>query len=116
MTGGMRQVPHTSFLTFPALGLLLLAQSCTDAPRGPSATAPIETVVGATPAEVLVGAGNIATCGGDEDEATAKLLDGIPGTVVTLGDNAFPHGTLADYTTCYDPSWGRHKPRTYGVL
>ena len=106
---------HTLPASFAALGLVL-AQSCTDAPRGPSATAPIETVVGATPAEVLVGAGNIATCGGDEDEATAKLLDGIPGTVVTLGDNAFPHGTLADYTTCYDPTWGRHKDRTQAVL
>jgi len=108
-------VRHTLPASFAALGLVL-AQSCTDAPRGPSATAPIETVVGATPAEVLVGAGNIATCGGDEDEATAKLLDGIPGTVVTLGDNAFPHGTLADYTTCYDPTWGRHKDRTQAVL
>ena len=86
----MRRTLSASFAT---LGLVL-AQSCTDVPRGPSATAPVETVVGATPAEVLVGAGNIATCGGDEDEATAKLLDGIPGTVVTLGDNAFPHGTL----------------------
>ena len=116
MTGGMRQVSHTSLLTFPALGLLLLAVSCIDRGRGPSTTAPIETVVGATPDEVLVGAGNIATCGGDGDEATANLLDAIPGTVVTLGDNAFPHGTLADYTNCYDPSWGRHKSRTYAVL
>jgi PKD domain-containing protein/calcineurin-like phosphoesterase family protein len=95
---------------------VLLAQSCTEAPRGSSATAPIETVVGATPDEVLVGAGNIATCGGDDDEATAQLLDAIPGTVVTLGDNAFPHGTLADYTNCYDPTWGRHKARTQAVL
>src|SRR5207302_1138371 len=84
--------------------------------RGPSATAPLETVAAATAGEVLVGAGNIATCGGVDDEATANLLDAIPGTVVTLGDNAFPHGTLADYTNCYDPSWGRHKSRTYGVL
>src|SRR5207237_8917737 len=79
-------------------------------------TAPLDTVAAATAGEVLVGAGNIGTCGGVDDEATANLLDAIPGTVVTLGDNAFPHGTLADYTNCYDPSWGRHKSRTYGVL
>src|SRR5436853_203890 len=76
----------------------------------------LEPGAAATAGEVLVGAGNIATCGGVDDEATANLLDAIPGTVVTLGDNAFPHGTLADYTNCYDPSWGRHKSRTYGVL
>src|SRR2546421_5970289 len=116
MTGGMKQALHTSLLTFPAIGLLLLAQSCTDDSRGPGATAPIQTVVAATAGQVLVGAGNIATCGGEDDEATARLLDAIPGTVVTLGDNAFPHGTLADYTNCYDPSWGRHKPRTYATL
>jgi len=112
----MKQALHTSLLTFPAIGLLLLAQSCTDDSRGPGATAPIQTVVAATAGQVLVGAGNIATCGGEDDEATARLLDAIPGTVVTLGDNAFPHGTLADYTNCYDPSWGRHKPRTYATL
>src|ERR1041385_4335186 len=101
---------------FALATVVLLVQSCTDAPRGSRATAPFETVVGATPDEVLVGAGNIATCGGDDDEATAQLLDAIPGTVVTLGDNAFPHGTLADYTNCYDPTWGRHKARTQAVL
>ena len=112
----MRQTPHTSLLTFPAIGLVLLTVACADGRRGPSATAPIEAVADATSPQVLVGAGNIATCGGDDDEATAQLLDGIAGTVITLGDNAFPHGTLADYTNCYDPSWGRHKPRTYAVL
>src|SRR5215210_681909 len=35
---------------------------------------------------VLVGAGDIATCPGTGDEATAKLLDGISGTVFTTGD------------------------------
>src|SRR5689334_3080937 len=29
---------------------------------------------------VLVGAGDISTCGNNNDEATAKLLDGISGT------------------------------------
>src|SRR5688572_23149934 len=34
---------------------------------------------------VLVGAGDIGDCGEDGDEATAKLLDGIAGTVFTVG-------------------------------
>lgn len=65
---------------------------------------------------VLVGAGNIALCGTDNDEATAQLLDGISGTVFTAGDNAYPNGTASDYANCYDPTWGRHKSRTYAAL
>ena len=62
---------------------------------------------------VLVGAGDIARCGSDGDEATAALLDSILGTVYTTGDNAYEDGTVAEFTNCYDPSWGRHKARTY---
>ncbi|MFD7259015.1 DNRLRE domain-containing protein [Streptomyces sp. NPDC059874] len=61
---------------------------------------------------VLVGAGDIADCGTGGDEATAKLLDGISGTVFAAGDTAYPDGTASDYTNCYGPSWGRHKSRT----
>lgn len=65
------------------------------------------------PASVtLVGAGDIASCGTSGDEATAKLLDGIPGTVFTAGDNAYENGAATDYSQCYAPSWGRHKGRT----
>jgi hypothetical protein len=60
----------------------------------------------------IVGAGDIAGCGGDDDEATAQLLDGITGTVVTFGDNAYPSGTAADFSDCYAPTWGRHLART----
>jgi hypothetical protein len=61
---------------------------------------------------VLVGAGDIATCADSGDEATAKLLDGIPGTVFTIGDNAYVDGTASEYANCYGPTWGRHKART----
>ena len=59
---------------------------------------------------VLVGAGDIADC---DAEPTAALLDNIPGTVFTAGDNAYPDGSAANYAQCYDPSWGRHKTRTH---
>jgi hypothetical protein len=62
---------------------------------------------------VLVGAGDIATCGQPGAEATAKLLDGIPGTVFTAGDNAYPDGSTSQFTDCYNPTWGRHKSRTF---
>ena len=63
-------------------------------------------------AAVLIAAGDIASCSSAGDEATATLLDGLEGTVVTLGDNAYPDGTSGQFSNCYDPTWGRHKART----
>ena len=61
---------------------------------------------------VLVGAGDIAECLNYADNSTAKLLDDIPGTVFTVGDNAYPSGTARQFSFCYGPTWGRHKART----
>ncbi|MFF4354810.1 DNRLRE domain-containing protein [Streptomyces sp. NPDC001530] len=60
---------------------------------------------------VLVGAGDISNSGSG-DTATANLLDGIPGTVFTAGDNVYDSGTTTEFNTYYDPTWGRHKART----
>lgn len=60
----------------------------------------------------MVGAGDIATCTGTADEATANLLDRISGTVFTTGDNVYPDGTSGQFSDCYSPSWGRHLART----
>src|SRR6266542_44767 len=62
--------------------------------------------------ETFVGAGDIAYCLSTGDEATADLLDAIPGTVFTLGDNAYTNGTAQEFTDCYSPTRGRHKDRT----
>jgi hypothetical protein len=62
--------------------------------------------------QVFVGAGDIASCASSGDEATANLLEGIPGTVYTLGDNAYDSGTSDEFANCYNPSWGRHIART----
>jgi len=70
------------------------------------------TVTSVSADPVLVGAGDIASCSSSGDEATANLLDGISGTVFTLGDNAYDSGTATEYTNCYGPSWGRHRART----
>lgn len=61
---------------------------------------------------VIVAAGDIADCGTTKDSATAALLDGIPGTVATLGDNVYSSGTTAEFRDCYAPTWGRHRSRT----
>ena len=55
---------------------------------------------------MLVGAGDIAECGRPEDELTADLVERIPGTVFTAGDNANP-GSRASFRDCYEPTWGR---------
>jgi hypothetical protein len=60
----------------------------------------------------LVGAGDISTCSNNGDEATAKLIDGIAGTVYTTGDNAYESGSASEYANCYNPTWGRFKTRT----
>lgn len=62
-----------------------------------------------------MGAGDISTCDNNNDEATAKLLDNIPGTVIALGDNVYIDGTYSDFINCYHPTWGRHKDRTRPV-
>ena len=64
---------------------------------------------------VFVGAGDIASGTNQADSTTAKMLDGIAGTVFALGDNAYPNGSASDYANYYAPTWGRHKARTYPV-
>src|SRR4030067_2382057 len=71
-----------------------------------------ETTLAQEAEVVLVGAGDITNCSRTEDESTAQLLDVIPGTVVTMGDNAYPDGTLDQFNNCYGPTSGRHKERT----
>lgn len=63
----------------------------------------------------LVGAGDISTCKDDNDELTAQLLDNIPGTVFTVGDNAYDDGEYRQFTECFDPTWGRFKDRMYPI-
>jgi hypothetical protein len=69
-----------------------------------------------SPAVVTVlAAGDIAGCDSDGDEATAELLDSLPGTILALGDLAYPDGTADQFASCYGPSWGRHRARTRPV-
>jgi hypothetical protein len=64
-------------------------------------------------AYVLVGAGDIAGCADLAGaEATAKLIEGIPGTVFAAGDLAYQRGTYEEFLRCYNPTWGRFKART----
>jgi acid phosphatase type 7 len=63
-------------------------------------------------AAILVGAGDIADCKDlSGAEATAELLDQISGTVMAVGDLAYPEGSKENFA-CYDKTWGRAKSRT----
>ncbi|MDQ1632985.1 MAG: hypothetical protein QOC80_2957, partial [Frankiaceae bacterium] len=80
------------------------------------ASAPATATPQAAGDPVLVGAGDIASCSGTGDDQTAALLDQVPGTVFTLGDNVYDDGTPTEFANCYDPTWGRAKVRTHPVV
>lgn len=96
--------------------VLLTACNTSDLP-----TAPLQEADGPTTSTVeqsaaagtvtLSGAGDIAKCPGQAG-ATAKLLATIPGTVFTLGDNVYPDGNAAMFSSCYGSTWGRFRSRT----
>ena len=66
---------------------------------------------------VLVGAGDIAGCQELAGaQATAKLLEKIPGTVFAAGDLAYEGGSAADFKNCYGATWGKFKERTKPAL
>lgn len=66
---------------------------------------------------VLVGAGDIASCRSIEGaQATAKLVEKIPGTVFAAGDLAYEGATAAEFQNCYGTTWGRFKDRTKPAL
>lgn len=93
--------------------ITLLLAGCFPPPEGMTVTPAMTPTPLPADDPVLVGAGDIAHCSRDGDEATASLLDGIDGTVFTTGDNTYPDGASEDYRNCYEPSWGRYKSRTY---
>ncbi len=106
------------------LGLSVCALSCGGnssplSPTGSSSGASASGGGGGVP--VLVGAGDIGLCGPQGSttsgaEATAKLLDRLPGTVFTAGDNAYMTGSMGEFQNCYAPTWGRHRARTRPTL
>ncbi len=65
----------------------------------------------------LVGAGDIASCQHLESaQATARLIEQIPGTVFAAGDLAYEKGSPDQFRNCYDQTWGGFKDRTQPAL
>ena len=63
---------------------------------------------------VLVGAGDIVQCDQVEfqqAQATASLIDSIPGTVFAVGDLVYPDPSGDYFAKCWAPTWGRFRDR-----
>jgi acid phosphatase type 7 len=115
---------HRAYSAVGAAILLALAAACSDQTTDPvrvptDAPEPVVAVDSAAEPDLatattvtVIAAGDIASCSSAyRDEATAKLVAGLSGTVLTLGDNAYPDGTTANFR-CYNASWGAFKSRT----
>ena len=72
----------------------------------------------AAPVEVYA-AGDIADCRrvSASESAAARTAALIPpdATVLMLGDSAYRHATAEALATCYEPTWGIHRPNTLAV-
>jgi len=88
-------------------GALLLGTAC-DRAREERSSVPLRAS--------LVAAGDVASCWWRADEATARVLDRVDGTIAALGDLVYQSGTEAQFRDCYGPTWGRHRERTRPVI
>src|SRR2546428_12276085 len=113
----LRPAPRAALAILAVGALFATCREATE-PRTAEQVSPPRTLqadVTPLPTVTLVGAGNVARCDRTNDEATASILDTIPGSVFVVGDGAYPGGTSTVYQNCFAPSWGRHKARTSPV-
>jgi hypothetical protein len=67
-------------------------------------------------AETVTAAGDICTSSPDACAPTARLIRRLhPDAALTLGDNQYDEGTLAEYLESYDHTWGTFKDVTFPV-
>ena len=65
---------------------------------------------------VITAAGDISPHSLGNQVGTSNRVLAINATIaLTLGDNQYPAGSLADYLPFYDPTWGRFKSKTRPV-
>jgi acid phosphatase type 7 len=104
----------TLCLVLPRATTVMNARTLSQAtPKATTSKKPAKTVQ-STPGKdpILVGAGDMADCATQEDALTAQLIEQIPGTVFTMGDNVYQIGSGEEFQRCYEPTWGRFKDRT----
>ena len=92
----------------PLAALLLLAglaARAADAPYTVFAAGDIAYCAGAAPAR--------SAAAGTASLVEAGLAGNPRAAVLVLGDNVYRRGTAREYASCYGPTWGRFKARTY---
>lgn len=55
--------------------------------------------------------GDTGWCGSPALAPIARLFDRFDGDIILAGDLAYPNGTMQDFRNCFEPSFGRFKPR-----
>jgi hypothetical protein len=127
VTAGPRRIFPLALVVLVALAVLgvVAAAGLASRPAAPTnepvdlaslASYPAVPEATANTSVTLTGAGDIASCELTNDEATAALLEDLPGYVFTAGDNAYESGTAAEFDDCYDPGWGKQRERTFPAL
>lgn len=94
--------------------LLVVATSDERPPARTGVATPIEPL----PPDALsvVAAGDICLPQPGSCRRTATIIDGLdPDAVLALGDNQYPDGTIDEYRSSYDTTWGAFLDITYPV-
>ena len=73
-------------------------------------TPPVVPPPGSTSTFVNV-LGDTGWCGSPALGPIARLFDRFDGPILLAGDLAYPSGTLEEFRHCFEPSFGRFKPR-----
>jgi len=99
--------------TLAALCISVVACRGKDEPTPPAEASAREIALAG--AKVMIAVGDIAMCGQRGDEQTAAIVDSVlkvdsianvENVVITMGDNAYPVGSVEQFERCFGASWG----------
>ena len=96
-----------------ALTILLVMAAACASPSGPTGGGGGGDSTGQT--VTMLAVGDIGMCGSPGVPETARLVAGLEGDVILAGDIAYYQGTAEDFRNCFDPFWGRFRPRWHPV-
>lgn len=100
----------------PTLAVLAIAVVLTWSCGGGGDGAPPLVTPPSPSATTIVAAGDIAQCGAAPAAAsaaasTARLVTSQDSLALTLGDTTYPVGAPAEFTNCFNPTWGVFKDK-----
>jgi acid phosphatase type 7 len=102
--------------TVAVLGVAVAAAMCSSSPTAPTGGGGGGGTGGgggdSAPTTVtMLAAGDIGMCGSPGVEQTAKLVAGLEGGLLLVGDIAYFQGTAANFRDCFNPFWGQFRSR-----